>query len=82
MQTKRIRKKKRRVMKFNEELLHSMADNENFEWTDAFTGAVLTGDGPVQQQQSNNHVVRSTASWRVPHSSRVPQSLRSVPFQV
>ena len=73
-------------MKFNEELLASMADNDNFEWTNAFTGAVIAGDGPVlqqqQYQQSRDHVVGCTASWRVPHSSRVPNSLRSVPFRV
>ena len=65
-----------------------MADNDNFEWTNAFTGAVITGDATVQQPPSRAdavvdsrgcagrpivaHVARSTASWRRQHYQREP----------
>ena len=64
---------KRRAVKFDEWLLSSMADNDNFEWTDAFTGAVVAGDIHIQAPQQFDDqvrpcdvaVVRSTASWRM-----------------
>ena len=77
---KKANRKKRRLAKVDEWLLDYMADNDNFEWTNAFTGAVITGDATVQQPPSRAdavvdsrgcagrpivaHVARSTASWR------------------
>ena len=72
IEKKRLKRLKRRAVKFNEWLLSSMADNDNFEWTNALTGAVVTGDSYMQAPQQFDDQVRprvavgrSTASWRM-----------------
>ena len=64
-----------------------MADNDNFEWTNAFTGAVITGDATVQQPPSRADAVVDSRGCagrpiHVAHVARSTASWRRCVLQV